>query len=139
MSLIIKKNTTFKIPRTGSGAPITILPLSTPNLYVSGLSVIIPPEYTNYANPTFGNPLVRQSNTVWGSNGSSGGVLVYAGGTWYLNVGIEQYSEEDGWTNQTFQVATNTASGASIPLTGWVNYNSGGILIEGTVVLSTTP
>ena len=137
MSLIIKRNTTFKIPRTGSGAPTT-LPLSTPNLYVSGLSVIIPPEYTNYANPTFGNPLVRQNNTIWGSNGSYGGLLVYSG-FWYLYIGIEQYSEEDGWTNQTFQVATNTASGASIPLTGWVINNSGGITIGGTVVLSTTP
>jgi hypothetical protein len=138
MSLIIKKNTTFKIPRTGSGAPTT-LPLSTPNLYVSGLSIIIPPEYTNYANPTFGNPLIRQNNTTWTNGASYGGFLLSSQNVWYLYVGIEQYSEEDGWQNQTFQVALNYEGTASIPLTGWVTTNSGGIAIQGTVVLSTTP
>jgi hypothetical protein len=35
MSLIIKKNTTFKIPRTGSGAPSGI-PVATSNIIVNG-------------------------------------------------------------------------------------------------------
>jgi hypothetical protein len=138
MSLIIKKNTTFKIPRTGSGAPTTLL-LSTPNVYVSGLSVYIPPEYTNYANPTFGNPLVRQNNTNWSANASYGGLLVSYQNVWYLYVGMEQYTEEDGWQNITFEVARNYLSTASIPLTDWSLINSGGIIISGTVVLSTTP
>ena len=120
-------------------SPPTTLPLSTPNLYVSGLSVIIPPEYTNYANPTFGNPLIRQNNTTWSNGASYGGLLLSSQNVWYLYVGIEQFSEEDGWQNQTFQVALNYGGTESIPLTGWVTNNPGGITIEGIVILSTTP
>ena len=103
------------------------------------MSVIIPPEYTNYANPTFGNPLIRQNNTTWSNGASYGGLLLSSQNVWYLYVGIEQFSEEDGWQNQTFQVALNYGGTESIPLTGWVTNNPGGITIEGIVILSTTP
>jgi len=135
MSLIIKKNTTFKIPRTGSGAPTT-LPLSTPNLYLSGLSFTN--NYDNYVNPTFGNPLVKQSNTVWSSNSSPSGLLVSFGNVWYLYVGCEQYSEEEGWQYATVEVAQNYSGTASIPLSGWI-YIQSAFTVAGTLVISTTP
>jgi hypothetical protein len=135
MSLIIKKNTTFKIPRTGSGAPTT-LPLSTPNLYLSGLSFTA--NYDNYINPTFGNPLVRQSNTVWGGVNSPAGLLVSFGNVWYLYVGCEQYTEEEGWQYSVAEMAQNYSGTASIPLTGWI-YIQNAFAIIGTLVISTTP
>jgi hypothetical protein len=135
MSLIIKKNTTFKIPRTGSGAPTT-LPLSTPNLYLSGLSFTA--NFDNYINPTFGNPLIRQSNTVWGGVNSPAGLLVSSGNVWYLYVGCEQYTEEEGWQYSFAEMAQNYSGTASIPLTGWI-YIQTAFAITGTLVISTTP
>jgi hypothetical protein len=135
MSLIIKKNTTFKIPRTGSGAPTT-LPLSTLNLYLSGLEFTN--NYDNYINPDFGNPLSKQSDTVWGGNGYISGILVSFQNVWYLYVGCEQYTEEDGWQPAAVEVAQNYSGTASIPLSGWI-YIQSTFTITGTLVISTTP
>jgi hypothetical protein len=42
MSLIIKKNTTFKIPRTGSGAPSEIVVATTNAVNISGNNGLVP-------------------------------------------------------------------------------------------------
>lgn len=128
----------LSVPRVGGGAAPTTLPLSTTNLYVSGMSFSVPPDYAGvYFNPRLGSPLVKQSNTVWSTEGN-GALLLYGSGTWTLYGNVEQLSEESGMSDQTFPVATNTASGASIPLTGWVNY-VGNFDPTGTLVVSPTP
>ena len=133
MSLIIKKNTTFKIPRTGSGAPTT-LPLSTPNIYISGLTFT--DNNPSYRGAFIGNPYIRQSNTFWAS--STGGSLIY-GDAWYIYCGCEEYfSEDDAWFNAAVPIAINSSSFASIPLTGWT-LDQSIFTVAGTVIISTTP
>jgi hypothetical protein len=135
MSLIIKKNTTFKIPRTGSGAPITTLPLSTPLLYISGISFTEINPY--FRNPAISNPLTRNSNTQW--SGSTAGYLIYFAGFWFVYVSCQIYNEEEGvWQQESRDVCFNSSSSTSIPLTGWSNNNEY-FTVAGTPIISTTP
>jgi hypothetical protein len=98
MSLIIKKNTTFKIPRAGSGAPTT-LPLSTPVIYINS-----------------DGPFNRINDEAWGYNGPNppdgyGYALRYDGFRWewyYYNNNDEQIT-----------LSSNTTNGSAIPLLGW--------------------
>ena len=136
MSLIIKKNTTFKIPRTGSGAPApTTLPLSTPLLYISGISFTESNPY--FRNPAISNPLIRNSNTLWLS--STAGYLTNFAGFWFIYVSCEIYNEEEaGWEQGSRNVCFNPSSSTSIPLTGWSNENEY-FTVAGTPIISTTP
>jgi hypothetical protein len=136
MSLIIKKNTTFKIPRTGSGAPApTTLPLSTPLLYISGISFT--ESNPDFRNPAISNPLTRSSNTEWA--GSTAGYLLNFGGFWFIYVSCEIYNQEEGaWEQGNRDVCFNASSSTSIPLTGWSNNNEY-FTVAGTPIISTTP
>jgi hypothetical protein len=143
MSLIIKKNTTFKIPRTGSGVPTT-LPLSTPNLYFSGL--ILNQDFfdgsVHILSSRFANPYTRVSNTLWagqrypygGDNlNFSGGVA----GEWRL--GVNCYID-DGYDTFEANITIATiynANGLSIPLIGW-EYNTD-IVLGGSLIISANP
>jgi hypothetical protein len=137
MSLIIKKNTTFKIPRTGSGASTT-LPLSTPNLYFSGLTFYNPYSVgVTYYDINFQNPYTRDSNELWrgGRYAYAQDQLNYVGGSWNL---MANCNLDDGYDyyESTIVVATNSAPSSAIPLIGWVNQGS---VMAGTLVISTTP
>jgi hypothetical protein len=128
MSLIIKKNTTFKIPRTAV-APTT-LPLGTPTLYFSGISLADDAEYSGM---TFDNPWgwFAFSNQWNSSNFIS--QLYYSAGAW--NFFIQGYRIEFGFIG-TRLACTNTAPSTSLPLFGWVNQSW---VTGGTLVISTTP
>jgi hypothetical protein len=118
MSLIIKKNTTFKIPRTGSGAPSGI-PYSTLQIILSGfndtrIGVDRTSPITLTKRTAFGFP------NEWGSSGDEGYyVYVYrsnSSGTW--GVLLQQFGE-DGFGS--YVSATNpSTSNSEIPTTGWV-------------------
>jgi hypothetical protein len=96
MSLIIKKNTTFKIPRTASGAPSGI-PISTGTiivLTVAATSAAIVGSYN------------KQSDTEWwwGSD-----YYLRYDGTWY-------FQNEDTGSTSYHPTGTNPNF---IPNTGW--------------------
>ena len=133
MSLIIKKNTTFKIPRAAV-APTT-LPLGTPTLYFSGISLA---DGGAWSGMTFGNawewvPFLNEwynnNGTAWLSWNN------YGGSKWTYKVrGILDFG---GGTVSTVRVAcTNSAPAGDLPLFGWVNEPW---VTAGTLVISTTP
>jgi hypothetical protein len=103
MSLIIKKNTTFKIPRTGSGAPSGIVAATAGNLII------------NFALFS-GEVYIKANNTLWsfffGEGNSEYQRLQWNGfipNTWTLDV------------NNGDTVATNpSTNSAVIPTTGWI-------------------
>ena len=134
MSLIIKKNTTFKIPRTGSGAPTTIA-LGTPNIYLSGLT--FPATDGEWSGFTFGNPLtwLQTSFPVWiGTNYPS--QVSWFNGVWTISAAgyFETGDENSGYSLRA--ACRITASSASLPLNGWINESW---VTGGTIVISTTP
>jgi hypothetical protein len=132
MSLIIKKNTTFKIPRTGSGAPSGIS-LTAPVIYASGLSLSNePPFYSGAIN----NPYYLISSGYWLSGDGYGKVL-YVIGTGWLFYAYALYDALDQTPTEAL-VAINTAPATSLPTTGWTNLSSD-LYVEGTLVISTTP
>jgi len=127
MSLIIKKNTTFKIPRTGSGTPSGIS-LTAPTIYVSGLT------FGNggyYYNGNLYSPYTLYTPGYW-SDAYQVGFVTYGGGGW----GFRTYAQGDG--DEAALVATNTAPATSLPTTGWTNTNAN-LIVFGTLVISTTP
>jgi hypothetical protein len=127
MSLIIKKNTTFKIPRTGSGAPSGIS-LTAPTIYVSGLT------FENggyYYNGNLYSPYTLYTPGYW-NDAYQVGFVVYFGGQWRFST----YAQGDG--DEAALVATNTAPATSLPTTGWTNTNAN-LIVFGTLVISTTP
>ena len=126
--------------KSGGAAPTT-LPLSTPNLYFSGLTFNYP--WVDGANTFyidtyyFTQAYARNSNTQW-----RGGYFLYVqdqlsynGSIWNLTV---KCTVDDGYDTieSAISVATNNASGTAIPLTGWQNQ---GIVLSGTLVIGTTP
>jgi len=125
----------------GGGAAPTTLPLSTPNLYFSGLTFNIPwvdSGYTYYIDTYyFSEAYVRNSNTQWrgGYFGYVQDQFSYDGSIWNLRVKCQV---DDGYDSfdSTISVATNSASGTAIPLTGWQNQ---GIVLSGTLIIRTTP
>jgi hypothetical protein len=112
------------------------LPLSTPNLYFSGLTFTEPNP--DYRGAFFGNPYIRQNDSTWSS--STGGLLVFYAyaGTWNLYVGCEFNDPENGWINSNEVVAIKSSDGTSIPLKGWILLQSP-FIVAGTLVVKTTP
>jgi hypothetical protein len=135
MSLIIKKNTIFKIPRTGSGAPTT-LPLSTPSLYLSGLSFA--DNDPNYRFPFFSNPYNKYNDpfTFWG--GFTAGILIYNGIGWEFSIGCDYNDGDNGWVYGYALVAYKISDGMSIPTSGYTLV-SNIFITSGTLVISATP
>lgn len=125
----------------GGGAAPTTLPLSTPNLYFSGLTFNTPwidAQYTIYIDTYyFSQAYARNSNTQWrgGYFAYIQDQLSYNGSIWNLTA---KASFDDGYDvfDAAISVATNNASGTAIPLTGWQNQ---GIVSSGTLVIRTTP
>ena len=126
MSLIIKKNTTFKIPRTGSGAPSGIS-LTAPIIYARGLSFQDGGGF--YDGWTY-NPYSLITPGYWRDLYHLG-FVVYSGGQWNFST----YADSAAMTAPV--VATNTAPATSLPRTGWVNTNAN-LIVYGTLVISTT-
>jgi len=135
MSLIIKKNTTFKIPRTGSGAPTTIA-LGTPNIYLSGLT--FPATDGQWSAFTYDNPLPWygiDAEYGWISLALSCRVAWYAG-EWTINI-PGYYETGDENSGYSVRIACRKiASSAALPLYGWTNEPW---VTGGTIVISTTP
>jgi len=107
MSLIIKKNTTFKIPRTGSGAPTT-LPLSTLSLHISGAG-------------SGAGAYLKVPTAIWWQFDDyliSGNVYNLAFNFGVRTNNIWELYLTDSADNDTV-LSTNLSSGSEIPLTGW--------------------
>ena len=125
----------------GGGAAPTTLPLSTPNLYFSGLTFNFPwvdGGNTIYIDTSyFTQVYARNSNTQW--RGSYFAFvqdqLSYNGSIWNLTV---KCTIDDGFDalEGSISVATNNANGTAVPLTDWQNQ---AIVLSGTLVISTTP
>jgi len=122
MSLIIKKNTTFKIPRTGSGAPSGF-----PNVGADGqqISVTTPyPEFNGiYTKVSSGNEAgyINASRVYDGpyiSNGSYVSQLVFNtdANRWEIG-GVSDWSGDGNFWAEFF---SNPSSNQNvIPTTGW--------------------
>jgi hypothetical protein len=139
-----KRGINLYIPkkRINQTAPTT-LPLSTPNLYFSGLT--LNQEFfdgsTYILISRFVNPYTRYSNALWrgGRNSYGGDNLNFSGGPngeWrvYANCYID-----DGY--DFFEASINVATvynqnGSAIPLTGW-EYNTD-IVLGGNLIIKTT-
>jgi hypothetical protein len=107
MSLIIKKNTTFKIPRTGSGAPSGIVASTAGNLIIS---------FGFYNLETY----IKLSNTQWQFNFGEGETQTLS---WDIFSPLAWALDENN--GQSF-VATNPSTNPLIiPTTGWT-YTIGG-------------
>jgi hypothetical protein len=106
MSLIIKKNTTFKIPRAGSGAPTT-LPLSTTTFTITN-------SVGGYAcNGQYGKGLFAWFFDNTGNDGLAYVVRYgFYGAKWSL-----YWQDTDNFTGE---ISENTGSSTAIPLTGWI-------------------
>jgi len=100
MSLIIKKNTTFKIPRTGSGAPSGI-PVSTQTIIVTN-------------NADFNSPYINQVPNIYWDNG----------GDLFLEFSLDlnAWRFRNGDTNAELNNPSTDAS--YIPTTGWTQNGS---------------
>jgi hypothetical protein len=123
--------------KSGGAAPTT-LPLSTPNLYFSGLTFYNPYSAgITYYDINFQNPYTRYSNELWRGGRYVYGQdqLNYVGGSWNLMAHCYIDDGYDYYEGATI-VATNFAPSSAIPLTGWVNE---GNVLSGTLVISTTP
>jgi len=114
----------------------TTLPLSTPNLYFSGLT--FGTENPDVTNVQFKNPYERQSNTTWQdqAQGFEGNLQFYQG-FWILYASADLFNPDEGWVDGYVQVCYCASNGSSIPLNGWVN-GGGNINVTGTLVISTT-
>jgi hypothetical protein len=131
-----KKGINLYVPRKRISAAPTTLPLSTPNLYFSGLT-FVPNE--QYRNGNFINPYQKQSDTLWRAQNQSFGRLFFSQNYWLLRVNMEVYDEEYGsWIPYDGQAAYCASNGSSIPLIGW-QYGGSGFTVNGTLVISTTP
>jgi len=121
----------------GGGAAPTTLPLSTPNLYFSGLT--FGTNNPDFRYIQFKNPYNRQSDTSWYDlmQGNEG-VFVFTGTSWILYAAGEVFNPDDGWLPASVQVAFIVNNGLSIPLAGWTN-GGGSVSVTGTLVISTTP
>ena len=122
--------------KSGGAAPTT-LPLSTPNLYFSGLTFAA--SYADANSFQFLNPYAKTENPPnlqWnGSDFDNFFSLLYwsAANKWKLTCGC--YDADSNPTN--IECAYNLADETAIPLTGW-QYTSG-LVVSGTLVISTTP
>ena len=109
MSLIIKKNTTFKIPRTGSGAPSGIPVASTTNVIVTfGDTSSL--NYARNGYPTFTNYSIIEPTPSIAFQ-----VLDFNGeveNTWALS----QYFTLGG----IIQATNPSTNSAIIPTTNWI-------------------
>ena len=147
MSLIIKKNTTFKIPRTGSGAPSGIEVATTASVTVAGF----PGGYTTYngtytkvgdpslngfagVDPTIVTPptngtvyikglasfvLLPPSVTIGGFNAYDGDDYSYEFGA-QNNWTILRINDDGEGVTSLIVIATNESSNNDyIPTTGW--------------------
>jgi len=136
LSLNVGLNNGRKLPFGGGAAPTT-LPLSTPNLYFSGLTFGTNNPDIRYIQ--FKNPYDRQNDTRWNDlmQGNEG-VFIFNQNVWILYASAEVFNPDDGWLSGFVQVASIFNNGSSIPLAGWTN-GGGGVSVTGTLVISTTP
>jgi len=118
----------------GGGAAPTTLPLSTPNLYISGLSFI--DNDPDYRYPFFSNPYSKVSNSFWA--GFTAGNLIYFGGSWRFSIGCDYLDPDNGWVYGSAQVAYKASDGTSIP-TGGYSLDSSIFITSGTLIISATP
>ena len=123
--------------KVGGGAAPTTLPLSTPTLYFSGLS--IPYSFVDgntFFNIRFEQPYSRNSNTQWRSTyyPYDTSRLEYTT-KWTLYISCQV---DDGFDvfDASIVVCENSGSGSTIPLIGWTNASW---VTSGTLVISTTP
>jgi len=127
-----KRGINLYIPKKKiSAAAPTTLPLGTPTLYFSGISLADDAEYSGM---TFDNPWIwyEFGGGQWLSSNAIAN-LIYGGGVWSL--AIQAYRIEFGF-NTSRLACTNTAPSTSLPLFGWVNQPW---VTGGTLVISTTP
>jgi hypothetical protein len=122
----------------------TTLPLSTPNLYFSGLT--LNQDFfdgsLHILNSRFVNPYTRYSNALWrgGRNPYGGDDFNFGGGSngeWRVSVNCYI---DDGYDYFEASITVATAynqNGSAIPLTGW-QYNTD-IVLGGSLIISTTP
>ena len=106
MSLIIKKNTTFKIPRTGSGTPTT-LPLSTSTFTITNQIA----GWNN--NGQYTKDILNR--WLFDNSGNDGNVYGVDSST-YGGLWAVYYIDPEG---STYDLAFNPAPLTSIPLNGW--------------------
>jgi len=117
------------IRKVGGGAAPSGISLTAPTIYVSGLSF---QDQGSYYNGGVYNPYTLLTPGFWGDALNYNGYVEYVT-QWELYV----YADSGG--ESTFAlVATNTASSASLPTTGWTNTNRD-LIVSGTVAISTTP
>jgi hypothetical protein len=120
----------------GASAPTT-LPISTPTLYFSGLTFA--DTYGGGDSFHFENPYskyVQPPDLIWRGNNF---FSFYSQLSWQSSVGWAlscALYDADGQPSNV-QCASNSANGTAIPLTGW-QYTSG-LVLSGTLVISTTP
>ena len=100
MSLIIKKNTTFKIPRTGSGAPSAV-PSSTQTVIVNG---------SGYAGGWSGTYSMLSPPSPYWRTANEALVLDFTGASW-------RFIDSD--TGSGLQ--NPSSNGSYIPTTGWTD------------------
>ena len=102
MSLIIKKNTTFKIPRTGSGEPSGLNSDTTSHLYIT---------FADQANLI----CYKQGNDYWDGfiDGGEAIQLRWTGTIWRLERTVND-------TEAVVQATNNTGNINRIPITSWI-------------------
>jgi hypothetical protein len=125
-----KKGINLYVPtrRIVSAAPAGIS-LTAPTIYGSGLTL---DNGLIISNGSMNNPYTLTSPGNWID--STNIASVYYDGEWIFSVRAFFY----GFMSVRSTVARNTASSASLPTSGWVN-ETGGLVVTGTLVISTTP
>ena len=116
MSLIIKKNTTFKIPRTGSGAPSGIPVAGTNSIivngetYTKGYGIFYEIERQGVGDEIFGCTNDCGSNSVQDA-------IVYRDGSWNFEVNWLNGGFYGGYS---YVSSTNPSTNPNfIPTAGW--------------------
>lgn len=134
MSLIIKKNTTFKIPRTGSGAPSGIPVASTASVNIAE----VPYNFLSpFAKKTSGYEFVVNglftvtvnSGLIYMSNSEDGSRVLVSPNTSFYLTGSPFYtantwqamtfSDDDGTPTYSVLSTNSSIDSTTIPTTGW--------------------
>jgi hypothetical protein len=138
MSLIIKKNTTFKIPRTGSAAPSGLPVASTSSIVVVGAEEVISGTYDAQGyedvvagfdqgsflaglSPFYSKTQVEGNAPLYFFLGPNASLLDFEGSNYYVNGSnwkIFRLFDNEGLAVE--EIATNPSTNADyIPTSGW--------------------